>query len=66
MVTRRRFVWSSAAALVASRVPRVCADEAQRPGPVPPSIAALTSMKSQACPITGDERRARVEKARRP
>ncbi len=65
MCTRRRFFWSSAAALVASRVPRVFADEAQRSGPVPPSIAALTSMKSQARPITGDERRARVEKARR-
>src|SRR5262249_17432113 len=29
------------------------------------SIAALTSMRSQAKPITSDERRARIEKARR-
>jgi Xaa-Pro dipeptidase len=33
--------------------------------PLPPSIAALTSMRSQARPITIDERRARIEKARR-
>src|SRR5437867_1014419 len=33
--------------------------------PLPPSIAALTSMRDQAKPITNDERRARIEKARR-
>ena len=33
--------------------------------PLPPSIAALTSMRDQARPITNDERRARIEKARR-
>ena len=32
---------------------------------LPPSIAALASMRGQAKPITGDERRARIEKARR-
>src|SRR5687767_9448075 len=32
---------------------------------VPPSIAALDSWKSKARPITADERRGRVEKARR-
>jgi Xaa-Pro dipeptidase len=65
MLTRRSFFWSSAAALVASRVSRVSADGTQRPGPVPLSIAALTSMRDQARPITADERRARIEKARR-
>ncbi len=65
MLTRRHFVWSSAAALVASRAPRLFAREAQAPGPLPPSIAALTSMRAQAKPITNDERRARIEKARR-
>jgi Xaa-Pro dipeptidase len=34
-------------------------------GPVPASIAALTSMRDRAKPITNDERRARIEKARR-
>jgi len=33
--------------------------------PLPPSIAALKSMKDQATPITIEERRARTEKARR-
>jgi Xaa-Pro dipeptidase len=31
----------------------------------PPSIAALTSMRDQAVPISADERRGRIEKARR-
>ena len=31
---------------------------------VPPSIAALTSMRGQARPITSDERRGRIERAR--
>ncbi|MFP5356073.1 MAG: aminopeptidase P family N-terminal domain-containing protein, partial [Gemmatimonadota bacterium] len=34
-------------------------------GALPPAIAALTSMKDQAKPITVEERRARIEKARR-
>jgi Xaa-Pro dipeptidase len=32
---------------------------------LPPSIAALTSMRDQASPITAEERRGRIEKARR-
>jgi Xaa-Pro dipeptidase len=51
MFTRRSFLWSSTAALVATQVPA--------------SIGSLTSMRSQATPITNDERRARIEKARR-
>jgi Xaa-Pro dipeptidase len=51
MFTRRSFLWSSAAALVATQVPA--------------PIASLSSMRSQATPITNDERRARIEKARR-
>ena len=35
------------------------------PGPVPPAIAALRSMKDQAVAITNAERAARLEKARR-
>ena len=64
MFTRRKFFWSSAAALVASRAPRLSARETQTPRPRPPSIAALTSMRAQAKPITNEERRARIEKAR--
>jgi len=33
-------------------------------GSLPPSIAALTSMRSRATPITADERRARIERAK--
>ena len=51
MFTRRSFLWSSTAALVATQVPA--------------SIGSLSSMRSQATPITNDERRARIEKARR-
>jgi Xaa-Pro dipeptidase len=36
----------------------------QSPSTLPASIAALTSMRSQAKPITSEERRVRVEKAR--
>ena len=35
------------------------------PAPLPPSIAALKSMKDRAKPITAEERRARIEQARR-
>jgi len=65
MFTRRTFFGSSAAALVASRAPRLFGREAQAPAALPPSIAALTSMRAQAKPIANDERRARIEKARR-
>src|SRR3954464_15952648 len=33
--------------------------------PLPPSVAALTSMRDQARPITSEERRVRVERARK-
>lgn len=67
MMNRRSFLWmSSALAVVQTSVLR-----AQRrggrdaaPASVPPAIAALTSMRGTAKPITSDERRARIEKAR--
>ena len=61
MFTRRSFFRSSAVALVAGGVRPASAQDAA----LPPSLAALTSMKAQATPITSDERRARIEKARR-
>ena len=51
MFTRREFLASSSAAVVA----------AQLPAP----IASLSSMRNQAKPITNTERRARIEKAQR-
>lgn len=61
MLTRRSFFWSSATALVAGRALPASAQGAA----LPSSLAALTSMRAQAKPITSDERRARIEKARR-
>ena len=66
MINRRSFLsmataFAGAPALVAQR-----RGGGQEPGAsLPPSIEALTSMRSQARPITSDERRARIEKARR-
>src|SRR6188474_1368890 len=51
MFTRRDFFLSSAAAFVSTQLPA--------------PIESLSSMRSQARPITSDERRARIEKARR-
>ena len=71
MISRRRFLGSSAAAMVVSRMSGAAASDGQRgsrdsasAGPVPPALAGLTSMRSQARPITNDERRARIERAR--
>jgi Xaa-Pro dipeptidase len=61
MLTRRKFCWSSAVALVAGRVAPALAQGAA----MPPSLATLASMRTQAKPITNVERRARIEKARR-
>src|SRR4030095_12430770 len=66
MLNRRSFI-SSLAALAnapALLAQRRGAGDAQ-PATLPPPIAALTSMRGEAKPITNDERRARIEKARR-
>src|SRR4030095_11674887 len=66
-MNRRSFFWLTAAAAAVRSTPLL----AQRggaqgaDGPLPPAIAALTSMRDQAKPITNDERNARIEKARR-
>ena len=67
MLNRRAFLWVTGAA---ASVPflRLSAQRGGAPapaGPLPPSIAALTSMRNRAKPITADERRGRLEKARR-
>ena len=71
MFSRRQFLGSSAAAMMVGRATRAFASASQRgergtaeTGPLPPSIAALTPMRDQARPITNDERRARIERAR--
>lgn len=68
MPSRRQFLGSSAALLGSAALVRPEGSEAQTPQAqaptLPPAIAALTSMKDQMVPITNEERRARIEKAR--
>lgn len=66
MLSRRRFVQTSSIALTgaACNVAGESASQDSTSG-LPPSIASLTSMKDQATPISVDERRTRLEKARR-
>ena len=68
MVSRRSFLRFTGAAAGLSAAPL----SAQRgrggnatAGPLPPSIAALTSMRDRAKPITADERRGRIERAKK-
>ena len=68
MLSRRSFLWLTGAAAGLS-VTRVSAQRgrggSETAGPVPPTVAALTSMRALAKPITAEERRGRLEKARR-
>jgi Xaa-Pro dipeptidase len=67
MLSRRHFVWltGAAAGLSVTRLSAQRGRGADAPsGPLPPSIAALASMRGRAKPITADERRARIERAR--
>ncbi|HEX3584290.1 MAG TPA: Xaa-Pro peptidase family protein [Thermoanaerobaculia bacterium] len=68
-MNRRMFVRLSAALAAGWNAPALLAQRASAgPQPareLPPSIAALTSMRDQAKPITNDERRGRIEQARR-
>jgi len=67
MLTRRSFLWLTSAAAGLSVTPASAQRRggADTTGPIPPSIAALTSMRDKAKPITADERRGRIEKAKR-
>jgi len=68
-MNRRTFVRLSAALAAAWNAPALLAQRAgggaSQARELPPSIAALTSMRDQAKPITNEERRERVENARR-
>ena len=64
-MNRRKFIGASAALTALWRTPSLFAQHEPANDPLPPSIAALTSMRDQARPITNDERRARIEKAKR-
>lgn len=62
-MNRRTFLASSAALAAFWKTP-LLAQQKEEPRALPPSIANLTSMRDQVRPITTDERRSRIEKAR--
>jgi Xaa-Pro dipeptidase len=65
MLNRRAFLSVAAGLPSLAAQARARARPAQADIPLPPSIAALTSMRDQARPITSEERRTRIEQARR-
>lgn len=64
MSSRREFVALSAAGLLGAGERRADAATEAQTAPLPPAIKVLTSMKGQAKPITIEERKGRLEKAR--
>lgn len=69
MLSRRSFIWLSSLGAGIGWAPRLTAQRGQAGagpgGPMPPAIAALQSMKEQVRPITNDERRTRIERAKK-
>lgn len=67
MSNRRDFLATSALGAAAAAWPRMApspAEEITQGAALPPAIRALTSMRGQATPISVDERRGRLERAR--
>jgi Xaa-Pro dipeptidase len=66
MVSRRKFLYGSALAAGAAGLPAAAAQQTVDSDcrPLPPSIAALKSLRQEARPITTEERQARLAKAR--
>ena len=64
MFTRRSFLKIAPAAAGAAALPEFTSAQ-QADGALPPSLAALKPMRDGVQPITADERRGRIEKARR-
>jgi Xaa-Pro dipeptidase len=68
MISRRRFLGAgSIAGIAAASSPLVAATAAEKPddSSLPPSLALLKSRKSEAAPITREERHDRQERARK-
>ncbi len=63
-MNRRKFIGASAAVAALWKTPAFAQPE-KTEAPLPPSITALASMRDQAKPITPEERRVRIEKAKR-
>ncbi len=64
MISRRRFLQTGSLVLGANAVVPAVSETSESAKPLPPSIAALRSMREQAKPITVEERRSRQERAR--
>ena len=64
MISRRRFLQTGSLVFSANAVLPAVAETAENATPLPPSIAALRSMREEARPITVEERRSRQERAR--
>ena len=68
MPSRRSFLFATGAAAGLATLKlsaqRGRGGDAAAAGPLPPSVAALTSMRDRAKPITAEERRARIERAK--
>jgi Xaa-Pro aminopeptidase len=65
MLTRRAFLEASSLALAGTAAAPAEAEVAEQGRALPPSIAALTPMRDGVEPISTDERRGRIEQARR-
>ncbi len=65
MLNRRSFLSLTAALATPAVLLQRRGGGSAQTGPLPASITALTSMRDQAKPITSEERRVRIEKARR-
>jgi len=63
MLSRRRFLSASAAALPAFAVTKAAAQDAPRASALPAALAALKSRRSEAQPISVDERQKRFDRA---
>src|SRR5437016_6184054 len=64
--TRRNFIQTAGIASVASLAHPLNANATEKEDkPLPPAIAALTSMRDQAKPITKQERQQRLDKAKK-
>ncbi|MEZ4416938.1 MAG: Xaa-Pro peptidase family protein [Gemmatimonadota bacterium] len=64
MISRRSFLGVSSAALAGTACQGAVSQTTERSSSLPPAIAALTSVRDQARPITREERAGRIERAR--
>jgi Xaa-Pro dipeptidase len=65
MINRRSFLWTTAATAIApARLLGGSTSAVQAPSALPPSVQSLTSMRDRARPISRDERRRRIERAK--